>query len=288
MDSEHRHQLQQNDLGQLAAQAVPWLTQYGAQALIGIAVALVVLIGGAVWWSTAESADEAAWSKIASAETVDEFGAVADKYPGTLPAAWAHLRSGELNLESGIAAMFRDRELALKDLASAKEEFEQVLKATVRLPGNLRERALLGLARVLEATCDGDTGPVVAAYEQILKDFPESIYKPEVDQKVAELKTGEASEFYRWFHAQKPTPAPFPRPQDGAGGTLPAGNPFELPPALKSPATTSPPSSTPPTTSTPEATSPQAATPAARTEDPAPAAAPESTTPPAPAAGTAP
>jgi hypothetical protein len=263
MDSEHRHQLQQNDLGQLAAQAVPWLTQYGAQALIGIAVAMVVLIGGAVWWSTTEAADEAAWSKIASAETVDEFGAVADKYSGTLPAAWAHLRSGELNLESGVAAMFRDRELALKDLASAKGEFEQVLKATVTLPANLRERALLGLARVLEATCDGDTGPVVAAYEQILKDFPESIYKPEVDQKVAELKTAGASEFYRWFHAQKPTPAAFPRPQDGAGNTLPGGNPFELPPTLTPPA-------------------------AAKTEDPAPAAAPEATPPPAPAEGTAP
>lgn len=282
MHSEHRHQLQQNELGQLTVKVIPWFEQHGMQLVVGIGVAFALLIGGMIWWNTAASADTDAWTRLSSATTLDEFGTVVDAHPGTLAAAWADLRIGELNLESGVEAMFRDRELGLKDLKASRESFEKVLSASVTLPDNLRERAMLGLARVMETTCDGNTAPVVEAYEKLLTRFPKSIYKPSVEQKITELKSGGASEFYAWFHKQTPKPAAFPRPQDGAAGSTPAFNPLDLPPS----ATDSGASKPPMTQETPAEPAPESETPKsepAKTEA-APAEAPKSETPAADAA----
>lgn len=233
MDAQHRHQLQHHDLQDLTLQAVPWFEKYGMTLVISAVAALAILLGGAVWFSSAESTHAAAWNKLSTATTVDEFGAVADAYPGTLAAAWAQLRSAEITQESGIAAMFTDRELALADLKSAKESFEKVLSSPVELPDNVKERAMLGLARCLEATCDGKTEPVIEAYQKLLVQFPESAYKKVAEDKILALKSPSAQQFYSWFHQQAPKPAAFPRPNDGNTGNLPAGNPFELPPPAK-------------------------------------------------------
>lgn len=283
MDSEHRHHLQQNDLSQAILKATPWFERYGTQALIALVVVVVLLVGGSIWWSAASNADAAAWSAASLASTVDEFGDVIDKYPGTLPAAWAHLRSGELNLESGVNAMFRDRELGLKDLEAARKHFDAVLSATVAVPDNVRQRGMLGLAKVLEATSDGDTQPAIDAYERLLKQAPNSIYKPGVEQRIAELKSGGAKEFYAWFQQQKPKPTPFPGPRDGQSGPNTEDNPFAFPPAAAPPRGTTieteptdakPSEEAAPTESAPEsATDKPAAPPEKPAEQPAPAAA---------------
>jgi len=266
----------------LTVKVMPWFEQHGLQLVIGVGVAFAVLIGGIAWWNTTSSADTDAWTRLSSATTVDEFGAIVDAHPGTLAAAWADLRIGELNLESGVEAMFRDRELGLKDMQASRTSFEKVLSASVTLPDNLRERAMLGLARVMETTCDGNTEPVVEAYEKLLTRFPNSIYKPSVEQKITDLKSGGASEFYAWFHKQTPKPAAFPRPQDGSAGTTPAFNPLDLPPAATDPGAMKPPmtdgtATEPPATEAPKSEPPKTETPPAdalKTETPATESAP--------------
>jgi len=282
MDAQHRHQLQHHDLQDLTLQAVPWFERHGKSLVIGIVVALVLLLGGAIWLSSSEATHEAAWTKLSTATTVDEFGAVADAYPGSLAAAWAQLRSAEFTLESGVAAMFTDRELALGDLKSSRENFEKVLSASVDLPENVRERAILGMARCLEATCDGNTEPVVAAYQKLITQFPNSAYKKVAEEKILALQTEDAKQFYTWFHQQAPKPAAFPRPNDGGLPSTPAGNPFELPPPANPPAGNSPagspetekPASADATSETPETKSPTAPA----TDNEAPASTPEPAT----------
>lgn len=270
MDAQHRHQLQHHDLQDLTLHAVPWFEKHGMTFVIGVVVALAVLLGGAVWLSTSDATHEAAWTKLSTATTVDEFGAVSDMYPGTLAAAWAHLRSAELTLESGVAAMFTDRELALEDLKTSRENFEKVLSASVELPDNVRERATLGMARCLEATCDGDTKPVVEAYQKLIAQFPESSYKKVVEEKILALQTEDARQFYTWFHQQAPKPAAFPAPKDGGGLSTPAGNPFELPPPANPPVGA--PTDTQPATETPATE----AAPAEAADKSVPESAPES------------
>jgi hypothetical protein len=237
MDSQHRHQLQQNDLKQFTLHAKPWLEQHGVKLVAAIAGVLIVLIGASVWFNARSESKSEAWTQLSAAQTVDQFGKVADEYPNTLAAAWSRLRMGELNLESGVTALFSDRELAVKDLEAAKKDFDQALAVPVELPENVRERAMLGLAHTLEAQCDGDTGPVIDAYKAVLQRFPESVYKAQIEERLKELESPNAKEFYAWFHKQTPKPAALPRPQDGStkpgASTLPEGNPFALPPSAE-------------------------------------------------------
>lgn len=219
MKSDHRHELQQNELGKLTRKLLPWFEQYGMQVVWGLAVVLVV-VGVALWWTTTSSqAGSAGWTKLAKLsgqETPDELADVAEKYSDSLAGVWARLRAAELNLENGVMAAFNDRELALTDLERAKSDFEKVLAAQVPLPDNVKQRALLGLARTLEALCDGETTPVIEAYERLLKQYPNSIYREQVERRINELKTPQARDFYAWFHAQKPKPPEFRKPQDGS------------------------------------------------------------------------
>ncbi len=233
MKSEHRHELQRNDLGQIALQAKPWMEQHGMTLLGGVVVVLVAIVGWLVW-SSQPPADAEAWNKLNTAQTVDDFGAIADKSPDTLAGAWARLRMAELNLEEGMMKAFTDRELALKDLKRAHEEFDQVLSGKVSLPEGARQRALLGLARCMEVTCDGATEPAIEVYQKLITDFPKTIYRSSVEERIKELKTGGAKEFYAWFHKQAPKPPDFSRPRDGHGGLdLPPG--MQLPPGLNFP-----------------------------------------------------
>lgn len=233
MDSQHRHQLQQNDLGQIALQAKPWLEQHLIKLIAAVVGVLVVVIGASVWFNAQETSQSEAWGKLYSARTVDEFGKVADEHPGSLAAAWSRLKMAELNLESGIAAMFTDRELALKDLAAAKKDFDSVLASTSDVPDGMRERAMFGLAHCLEAQSDGDTGPAIEAYQALIQRHPATIYKTQAEARIKELQSAEGKEFYAWFHKQSPKPAGLPRPQDGnPGSNLPAGHPpISFPPA---------------------------------------------------------
>lgn len=241
MDSQHRHQLQQNDLGQIALQAKPWLEQHGTKLIVAVTVLVVAVIGASVWVNARSHTRSEAWTKLAGAQTVDEFGKVADEFPASLAGAWSRLRMGEMNLESGIAALFTDRELAVKDLEAARKDFDQVLSSAVDLPDNLRERAMFGQARCVEALSDGDTTAAVEAYQALLTRFPASIYKTQVEERIKELQSPEAKQFYGWFHKQTPKPPALPRPNDGAAkpveSTTPGGDPFSLPSPSESPTT---------------------------------------------------
>lgn len=218
--------LQKTELGRIV-QSTGSVLEKNATTIVAVICTVLVVAAGGIWWARQSTeTSSAAWALLESAESVDDFGSISEKFANAIPGQWAKLRESEAHQKSGTDVMFTDRELALADFKRAREGFEKLVAAAGVDP-IIRERALWGLARALEATSDGDTAKSSDAYQRLIADFPETIYKPFAEERIASLKTGGTKEFYAWFSKQNPKPADI-RPKDGA-----AKNPHDLflPPA---------------------------------------------------------
>ncbi len=130
----------------------------------------------------------------------------------------------------GIQLYFTDRPSGVDELKLAREAFEAVLNSD-KATDVMRERALFGLARCKETTADGNTQDALTAYDNLLREFPNSIYKDDVEQRIKILNTEDAQEFYAWFSKQTtPKPEDRNRPRDGffpgTGPLFPDDQPF--------------------------------------------------------------
>lgn len=218
--------LQKTELGRMV-QSTGSVLETNATTIVAVVCTVLIVAAGGIWWARQSTeTSSAAWALLESAESVDDFGSISEKFANEIPGQWAKLRESEAHQKSGTDVMFTDRELALADFKRAREGFEKLAGAAGVDP-IIRERALWGLARSLEATSDADTTKPIDAYQRLLTDFPETIYKPFAEERIASLKTGGTKEFYAWFAKQNPKPADI-RPKDGA-----AKNPHDLflPPA---------------------------------------------------------
>ena len=212
MNSEERHQLLTNDLGVVTTRTVGFFERH-LGTLIG-AVSLILLLAGGIYLWTQTSGTETAtgWTMLDTAQNLEEFGTVVDKYKGKPPGQWAQLFVAETNLKTALPLMFSNREIANVDLKSAREGFESLLQQSGVDP-IIRERALWGYALCLESASDGNTTKAVDAYEKLIQEFPESIFKAVAEERVAALKRDTAKEFYAWFSRENPKP-PDARPRD--------------------------------------------------------------------------
>lgn len=229
MDSQHRHELQQNELGKLTNQALPFLEKYGMQLVIALAAVVVVGAGAAWWYGESNISTAASWTQLEgtlfqSNPSADDFASVADKHPGSVAAAWAKLKEADDYLKSGMQAVFTDREAALADLKKAQEGYQKLDAGGAGIIPDVRERALFGLARCLETMSDGKSDAAIDAYRRLIEQFPDSMFRTIAQNRIKELESPEAREFYAWFHEQKPKPKdvqpfPFRKPAGGEGAT---------------------------------------------------------------------
>ena len=270
MKSEHRHQLQTNDLSRLAIKIGQFFETYFQQILISCAVIVAVAVGIFLYRGQ-DSAEAAAWSALFAATSADQFANVADEFPGTTVGAWAMLNHAENLLQSGIRYSFTDRAAAVSDLNRSRERFEELRRKT-ELPEVVRQRALLGLARCLEATSDGNTSEAVAVYKEIVN-LGDSIYREQAQQRIDQLESGTAQAFYAWFHKQNPQPEDRSLPRDGLLDLLPNDNvelPFNAPSTDAVEDGASPPPPSLPETSETAPNIPSADRPATDSNDPSP------------------
>lgn len=218
MDSKHRKDLHTNELGRLTQELAPVLEPYGTKILVGVCLAAVLVGGVYVVRRNSRENSETAWNQFFAAQGSDALGTVADNFGGTHVSAFARLREAESYLQEAVRLSFVDRPASVGEFKKAKEGFDKLL-AQSKLPRELRERALVDRAKLAEATATGKTDEVVAAYEALLKEFPETVYKASVERRIAELRHGG---FYAWFSTQNPRPEDRKKPADGG---LPAGHP---------------------------------------------------------------
>ena len=245
MDSQHRHELQQNDLGKIANRAMPFFEKYGLKIMIGLAVVVVVGIVAAVWFSESAATAAASWAQLDAAvhepnPSADEYATVGDKYPGTEAAAWGTLKEADDYLKAGMQAVYTDRKAALVELDKARETYEKLEKGGPGVVPDVRERGLYGLARCLETMSDGNTEDAIKFYSRLINEFPDSMFKQIAEDRIQDLESPATKDFYAWFHAQNPSPqapviSPLKPPANSASGEASSGETSPLIPESPSP-----------------------------------------------------
>ena len=213
MKSQHRHELQTNELSKLAARATEWYEAYHMKA--GIVVAVICLVSAVVIYfvRSAQAERAAGWAAFAACRTAEDYANVAEDFAGTDVGLWASLLEAENHLQQGLQLMFTDRPAAISDLKASEKAFETVLNHK-SAPAEVRERALFGMAALREAISDGETGSAIELYKKLVNEFPESVYRELAEQRIDDLQSGSSQEFYAWFHQQNPQPKDLDLPSD--------------------------------------------------------------------------
>ncbi|MBI1314680.1 hypothetical protein GC176_25590 [bacterium] len=226
MSLKDQSELHDTELGLATVHATESLEKHMKAFIVGGIAVIVVIAGIIAVASSGRGASEAGWSRFAEASSASDFANVASDFPGTEVAIWARLREAEIQLGESIQLQFTDRAAANSQLKKSGDAFDSVIEKAASLP-EAKERALLGKARVLEATSDGDLSKAIDAYKVFAQGFPQSVWAEQVNARIKTLESRDASEFYAWFSKQNPRPEDRPNPRDG----LPPGHP-EIPVTL--------------------------------------------------------
>ena len=222
MKTEDRKQLTTNELGQFAQQIGKFFETQGRNVLIGVG-ATVAIAAAVIWWTrSSNAAEEAGWTRLAACASAKDYADLAEdrQFRGTAVAAWARLREANLHLPNGMRGYFNDRKSGRSDMKAARDAFKKVLEAD-GVPAEVRERALYGQAVCLETMSDGDATDAIKAYKLLLKDFPETIYREEVEERTKSLESADMQAFYAWYDKQNPKPSDRVKPNDGFPGMHP-------------------------------------------------------------------
>ena len=209
MKSEHRHELAENDLevfiNKMRARFAEAMELHGNRIMLWASAVLLLIAAFVFYQNNSGSANAEGWAALSSARNAEDLATVADSYKGTPVGQWARLREGEQYMQSGLTLMFTDREAGKADLEEAQNSFNELLNES-DISDAIRERALYGLATVLETTSGADLKPAIDTYQKLLSSFPNTPYKTVVEQRIEELEDKSTQEFYAWFAEQKPEP----------------------------------------------------------------------------------
>ncbi len=133
MNSERRHELQQNYLADLLGTQIRKIENYTKL----IAAVIVVLVIAAVAWGLYRSAEvgtrsDATLELLQNAGSGDPeaLGQVGERYPNTTAGALAKLYQADVLLANGIAAQFNDREEAQTQLSDALKRYSEAAEAS--------------------------------------------------------------------------------------------------------------------------------------------------------------
>lgn len=254
MKSEERHRLQETELVRWGKSAREFwenfLKESGKMIVIGLGV--VCLVAGIVlWWLSSSAAAEAErWKEVLSASfdndpsrSIELFAQTANKYPNHPAGEWAALMEAERALSQGIQFSRTNRKASAQELVQARDAYAKLVDSKSDL---IQERRLFGLARCLETLAGVDVSEIengenveglkeaIAAYEQFLERYPNSIFADFAEDRISALETDRAQDFYAWYREQNPNPDDLKTPEDGLPeGHPPIGGPSEPMPDLK-------------------------------------------------------
>jgi hypothetical protein len=223
MKSQHRHDLQTNELGKVADKVATsfggFFELHGNRIMIGFCVVSLAAAGLIYKYKLDQAHEAAAWRDLSKASRAEDYAGVWERNPGTIAARWARVHEGESRLEEGVQLLFTNLESGMNELKLAREALQRVIDEQAT-PPEIRERAVFSLARCLESMSNGTESDAVKTYQMLLREFPESIYKKSAENRIAALNTGSGQEFYSWFATYpRPKPAerrPHDRPADAA------------------------------------------------------------------------
>ncbi|MCP4786450.1 MAG: hypothetical protein GY903_21760 [Fuerstiella sp.] len=200
----------QTELEKVLRSTKPWFAENGTTLIYALAAVLAVA-AVIVFMQRQSSGDVQASGALLLAAAPEQYRDVADDFPETSIGIWARLRQGDRLLDNAVGNMFTNRVVAIEEggeLDQAEVAYQRLAERS-DVDEQVRERVLIGLARVAETRCDGQpesTNTAVTAWQRVLDEFPESIVKKHAEERLAELSSEESRTFYTWFHEQNPTP----------------------------------------------------------------------------------
>ncbi|RLS54858.1 MAG: hypothetical protein DWH91_10825 [Planctomycetota bacterium] len=190
-----------------------WVDRHANKILLTVIVGTVVLVASVVMARSTRAKNEAAWRAFGVSKVADDYRKVAEDHPGTSAEHPARMVAAREYLSQGMQQVTANRKASDENLENAKTQLSKLLddKST---PKDIREEALLKMAVCLESLSDGDLKSATEAYERLLKEFPTTLNKSWVEEKLKILAKPETAAFYRWFRTTNPSPEDRPKPQD--------------------------------------------------------------------------
>jgi predicted negative regulator of RcsB-dependent stress response len=185
----------------------PWFEENGTLLIYGLA-AILAVAAVVVYLKRKPTGDIEASRELQAAVTPEDYRDIADAHPATAIGIWARLRQAERLMDNGVSNLFTNREVGVEELDQAKTAFDRLADRS-DIDEQVRERVLIGLARLAEATCDGESDAVdaaKAAWQKVLDSYPDSLMKDHAEERIADIDTKQAKSFYAWFSKQNPKP----------------------------------------------------------------------------------
>ena len=229
MNSERRHELQENILANYIVKLNKSIDPYSKPIAVGVAALLFGGIGYALYnGKVSGERSDATLNLIrqASSNDPDAIAMVRAEYPGTPASSWASLYQGSQLLAQGSRALYQNRLDAEDQLNAAAKAFRNALA-----DGNdplLRSRASYGLARVSESL--GNIEEAIEAYEKCASTAESKEMAEACENRIKALSSESTKEFLTWFAAQDFSPAdPSAPPSLPSGSVLPDLPDLDLP-----------------------------------------------------------
>lgn len=214
MKNERRHELEKNELADRLGTGIEAAQPMLPIILGGIAIVIVGALGWGLYSSNAKRKASLAWTDYyfnLAGTDADAFKDVANDFPGTAAAGWAHLTAGFTLLEKGIDTLYRDRPEGEDLLDSAIAEFEAALSGKVS--EELTHKANYGLGQAHESL--GLLDEASGYYEKVAGSLAHPGLVKDAQSRMQFINSSEGKEFYAWFVKLDPQPdAPIELPSD--------------------------------------------------------------------------
>ena len=206
MNSERRHDLQENELASVLGKVNESIDPYSKPIIVAVVLAFVGFLGWGFYSSgQAGRRSDATYQLIEASVSNDSetLATVAAEYAGTPAAAWSRLYQGSSKMGVGINALFTSREEAEELLSEASGAYQEALKLSD--DKIIQSRAHLGLARISESL--GNVDEAIESYEAAMAVGESDAMIEEAKQKIASLSKPQTQEFLAWFNDQDFAPA---------------------------------------------------------------------------------
>ncbi len=225
MKSERRHELEKNILADRLGGGLQAAQPVMPMILGAIAILVVGSLGWGIYSSTAKKKSASAWTEYyfnLTGSDPGQFVDVADDFPSSSAAGWARLTAGNMYLEQGVEAIYRNRAEGEKLLNQAIEAFEDTDLASAA--PQLRHKSQFGLAQAYEAL--GDLDQAAKYYEQVSSSTAYPALVADAKERLTFVSSDAGKSFYAWFDTLDPKPdAPIQLPSNLS---LPPTSPGDL------------------------------------------------------------
>jgi hypothetical protein len=201
MDSEHRHELEENALARWLADKVEAAKPQLPLVLLGVAAAVAAILGWSGWKKSTESAQADRWRDFSvalesgSPDLID-LKSAAEANPGTPIAEWAEVTWADGKLFEGSQLFFRNRKQADESVAEAVEVYERLASAKDR---DVADRATFQLARAYEL--QGKLDEAAKQYARVTGSFAQV-----AKSRITELESPRVAEAYSWITRTSASP----------------------------------------------------------------------------------